>query len=137
MSPGQPLTSILVAIRAAYHPEDTPKYDRVVFEFSGPVPLLRIEYVKQLFADGSGLPVKIKGRAILQVRLEPAQAHDDQGQTTAPNRIAFNLPIVKEVVSAGDFEGVVTYGIGLSRKAEMRILTLADASRVVIDFIHR
>ena len=58
----QPSTSTLVAIRAAHHPETTPKYDRVVFEFSGAVPLLRIEYVKQLIADGSGLPVPVTGK---------------------------------------------------------------------------
>jgi hypothetical protein len=45
------------------------------------------------------------------------------------------LPIVKEIVSAGDFEAVVTYGIGVSRKAETRVITLADKNRVVIDFI--
>jgi hypothetical protein len=69
------------------------------------------------------------------VRFRGAQAHDDQGQVTAPGQVTFNLPNIKEVVSTGDFEGVVTYGIGLSRKAETRILTLADASRVVIDFL--
>src|SRR6185295_20027827 len=31
----------LSAIRAAHHPEALPQYDRVVFEFSGPPPLLR------------------------------------------------------------------------------------------------
>jgi hypothetical protein len=128
-------TSILVAIRAAHHPETTPKYDRVVFEFSGPIPLLEIEHVKQLLGDGSGLPIPIGGRAILRVRFSPAQAHNDQGNPTAPNRVACNLGNVGEVVGAGDFEGVVTYGIGVNRKAETRILTLADASRLVIDFI--
>jgi hypothetical protein len=45
------------------------------------------------------------------------------------------MPLVKEIVSAGDFEAVVTYGIGMARKAETRMLTLAEKSRVVIDFI--
>lgn len=131
----QPATPTLVAIRAAHHADTTPQYDRVVFEFSGPVPLLRIEYVKKLIADGSGLPVPIAGRAILCVQLEPARAHNDRGQVTAPRNMKLRLPIVKEIVSAGDFEAVVTYGIGLARKAETRILTLANASRVVVDFI--
>jgi hypothetical protein len=135
MTPTQLTTSTLVAIRAAHHRETAPKYDRVVFEFSGPIPLLRIEYVKQLVGDGSGLPIPIIGRAILLVQFTPAQAHSDGGQVTAPGHMNPKLPIVKEIVSAGDFEAVVTYGIGMARKAETRILTLANAGRVVIDFI--
>jgi hypothetical protein len=133
MAPSQPPVSTLVAIRAAHHAEVTPHYDRIVFEFRGPVPLLQIEYVEQITGAGSGLPIPVAGNAILQVQFRPAQAHNDQGQPTAPCRISFNLPNVDEVVSAGDFEGVVPYGIGLDHKAETRIITLANPSRVVID----
>jgi hypothetical protein len=131
----QPATPTLVAIRAAHHTETTPKYDRVVFEFSGPVPYLRIEYVTELIADGSGAPVRITGKAILSVRFTPAQAHNDRGQVTAPKNMNPRLPLVKEIVSAGDFEAVVTYGIGLARKAETRILTLGSPLRIAIDFL--
>lgn len=131
----QPATPILVAIRAASHPKESPKYERVVFEFSGPVPYLRIEYVTQLIADGSGAPVGITGKAILQVQFTPAQAHNDRGKPTAPNNINLRLSLVKQIVSTGDFEGVVTYGIGLVRKTETRILTLGNPLRVVIDFL--
>ena len=128
-------TTILSAVRAAHHPEATPKYDRVVFEFSGPLPLLRIEYVSQLIADGSGLPIPIAGRAIMLVTFTPAYAHDDGGQATAPVRLKPKLPIVKEIVGAGDFEAVVTYGIGLAKKATTCILTLENPTRLVIDFL--
>ncbi|MFL5804674.1 MAG: hypothetical protein ACJ8CR_23380 [Roseiflexaceae bacterium] len=126
---------LLVAIRAAHHAEEVPNYDRVVFEFDGPLPPLRIEYVKQLFGGGSGLPVPIAGRAILQVEFRPAQAHDDNGQETAPHHLKPKLPIVREIISTDDFEAVVTYGIGLRRKAELRILTLDSPNRLVIDFL--
>jgi hypothetical protein len=126
-------TSTLVGIRAAHHPEETPKYDRIVFDFNGPVPLFQVQYVKQLFGDGSGLPITIAGRAILHVSFSGTQAHTDSGEPTAPNRVKLNLPVIKEVAGAGDFEAVVTYGIGLSKKAEIRVITLADKSRVVID----
>ena len=135
MPTDQPATATLVAIRAAYHPEAAPEYDRVVFEFSGPIPLLRIEYVKQLIADGSGLPVAVAGRAILYVQFTPAYAHNDQGQATAPASMRPKLPTVREIVCAGDFEAVVAYGIGLSRRTQLRILTLSDPNRVVIDFL--
>jgi hypothetical protein len=136
MSSGVPPFSMLIAIRAAHHPEETPSYDRVVFEFSGPVPQINIQYVPQLIADGSGAPIPIAGSAILQLRFSPARAHNEQGQPTAPGRIAFTLPSIKEVVRSGDFEGVVSYGVGLSTKREIRVLTLTNASRVVVDFRH-
>jgi hypothetical protein len=128
-----PGTSTLVAIRAAHHPETSPPYDRVVFEFNGPVPLVNIEYVDELLGDGSGLLVSIAGTAIVRLIAQPAQAHTEQGQPTAPTRVAYNLPIVKEVVGAGDFEGQVTYGIGLATKATTRVITLQAKSRIVID----
>lgn len=125
----------LVAIRAAHHSEAAPQYDRVVFEFSGPIPLLKVEYVHQLIEDGSGAPVVIKGGAVLMVQLTPARAHDDQAQSTAPGRMAVSMPNVKEIVRAGDFEANLTYGIGLTQKVYIRILTLASPSRVVIDLL--
>jgi hypothetical protein len=131
----QPSTPTLVAIRAAYHSETTPKYDRVVFEFTGPVPYLRIEYVNQLIADGSGAAIRMTGRAILQVQFTPARAHNDRGQATAPKNMNLRLYFVKQIVSAGDFEGVVTYGIGLARKAEIRVITLGSPLRFAIDFL--
>ena len=131
----QPAMPTLVAIRAAHHADTKPEYDRVVFEFSGPVPYLRIEYVTQLIADGSGASVGITGKAILQVQFTPAQAHNDRGKVTAPDNINLKLPLIKQIVSAGDFEGVVTYGIGLAHKTETRILTLGSPLRIVIDFL--
>src|SRR5262245_31634784 len=131
----QPAIPTLVAIRAAHHADTTPKYDRVVFEFSDPIPRLRIEYVEQLVADGSGFPVPVSGNAILCVQLEPAQAHDESAHDTVPGRISTNLPLVREIVGSGDFEAVVTYGIGLSCKAHTRILTLEHPNRLVIDFL--
>jgi hypothetical protein len=131
----EPSNSTLVGIRAAHHPEATPKYDRIVFDFAGPVPLIEVQYVRQLIGDGSGLPIAISGRAILHVRFSPAQAHNDSGQSTAPSRVRLNLSILREVVSTGDFEGVVGYGLGLSKKAEVRVITLANQSRVVIDVL--
>jgi hypothetical protein len=132
-----PPVSTLVAIRAAAHRQASPRYERVVFEFRGPVPLISVQYTNQLIGDGSGLPVAISGRAIVLLTMKPAQAHNDQGQTTAPTRVKYNLANIKEVASAGDFEAVLNYGIGLDHKTELRVLTLDNPSRVVVDFIER
>src|SRR6476646_6390187 len=90
-------------IRAAHHSG----LDRVVCEFRGAVPASRqVTYVPRLVEDASGLPVRIAGQALLTVRMEPAQAHDDTGNPTAPLRLAVALPNVINVVRAGDFEAV-------------------------------
>jgi hypothetical protein len=129
------MSSTLVALRAAHHPEMFPTYDRVVFEFADTLPQFRIEYVSELISDGSGLPVPIGGRSILLVQFTPAQAHSNTGQATAAARMKPKLPIVKEIVCSGDFEAVVTYGIGLAKKAYTRILTMDNPYRLVIDFL--
>ena len=126
----QTVTPWLVAIRAAHHPG----YDRVVFEFTGPLPQSRsVTYVTQLLGDGSGLPVPVAGRALLKVRFFAAEAHDAAGRATAPARVAYALPNVMTVVRAGDFEAVTTYGIGLMSRQPYRVSTLRSPSRVVID----
>lgn len=119
----------LVSIRAAHHPG----FDRIVLDFRGGLPSgVRVRYVDRLRADGSGRPVRVAGRAVLEVRLEPAKAHNRKGQT-APRRKAFALPNVMTAVRAGDFEAVTTYGIGLAKRTRFDVFTLRNPARVVID----
>lgn len=134
-APAAPPVSTLVAIRAASHPEATPRYERVVFQFDGPVPLIEVNYVKQLIGGASGLPVAIRGNAVLELTMRPAKAHNEQGQSTAATRFTLGLRNIKEVAGAGDFEAVLGYGIGLAHKAEIRVITLDQPSRVVVDFL--
>jgi Sporulation and spore germination len=123
-------TPLLVGIRASHHSG----FDRVVFDFAGSVPSRRnVRYVTRLLADPSGLPVRSAGRAILAVSFFPAAAHDSVGRFTAPGRVAFALPNVMNVVRSGDFEAVVSYGIGLARRSSFHVFTLSHPSRVVID----
>jgi hypothetical protein len=124
-----PSTPTLVAIRAAHHPG----FDRIVYQFTGGLPASRrVRYVDGLFADGSGLPVRIAGRALLEVRFARAQAHDTTGPTVTTRR-AFALPNIMTTVQAGDFEAVTTYGIGLARQTPVHVFTLRNPSRVVVD----
>jgi len=120
----------LVGIRASHHQT----YDRVVFEFTGGVPSRHdVRYVSQLLGDASGLPVRISGRAILAVRMSPADAHTASGTATAPARVTFALPNVLTVVRAGDFEAVTTYGIGLAKREPFVVRTLHHPDRLVVD----
>ena len=109
-------------------------FDRVVFEFSGAVPEHRVGYVDQLVQDGSGRPVAVAGAADLEVVFRGANAHRQDGSPTiSPRRFSTGLTAVKEVVQAGDFEAVVTYGIGVDRKRPIKVSTLSNPSRLVID----
>jgi hypothetical protein len=128
-APAAPAVPTLVGISAAHHPG----FDRVVFEFNGGVPAdVRVRYVDPLLADGSGLPVRVAGRAVLRVRFEAADSHNGSG-ATAPARRTFALPNVMTTVRAGDFESVLTYGIGLAKRTRVEISTLTGPSRVVLD----
>lgn len=123
-------TPTLVGIRAAHHPG----FDRIVFVFRGGVPATRrVRYVDRLIQDGSGEVMPIAGRAILQVTLSPAQAHNAAGGPTAAARRVFALPNIITARRAGDFEAVTTYGIGLAKRTPIHVFTLRNPSRVVID----
>jgi hypothetical protein len=125
-----PETPTLVDVRAGGHTG----YDRVVFEFRGPVPEHRIGYVDQLVQDGSGNPVSVAGAADLEVVFEGANAHNEDGSPTiSPRRFSPGLTAVKEVAQIGDFEAVVTYGIGVDRRRPIEVSTLSSPSRLVID----
>ena len=120
--------STLVQIRAAHHPG----FDRVVFRFEGRVPPSRVRYVNRLIGDPSGLAVPVPGRALLQVTMRDARAHD-AGGTTVSHRNTFRLPNAMSIIRSGDFEGVVTYGIGLSARQPFNRFTLTNPSRIVVD----
>ena len=68
--------------------------------------------------------------------MRPAQAHNDQGQSTASTHIYGRLRNVRQIKNAGDFEAVLTYGIGLRHKSKVRVFTLTNPSRVVVDFLN-
>ena len=126
-----PVVPTLTQISAAHHPG----FDRLVFQFSGPVPAQHsVRYVSQVSADPSGLPVNVVGSATLLVRFSPAAGHNAQGTVTygAAQR-TYALPGLVQVVKAGDFESVLSFGVGVARAAPFHIFTLTKPSRVVID----
>ncbi len=122
-------------VRVGRH--DGAGFDRVVFDLTG-VPGHRVHRVREVTADGSGRPLTLRGRSLLLVRLEPAVAHDDAGHpTSAPRRLVRSFPQLREVRRAGDFEGVVTYALGLRATTDFRVSTLTSPARLVIDVAHR
>ena len=45
-------------------------------------------------------------------------------------------PNLRQVKLAGDFEGVVTFGLGLKAKTGFRVFRLTNPTRVVVDVEH-
>ena len=125
--------AVLTAVRAGRHKN----FDRVVFQFSGPTPGYTIQYVPRVIEDGSGDPLPLKGRAFISAVFTPAAAHDSSGHPTVPNAVSVtDFAMLRDVKSAGDFEGVVSWGIGLAKANGADVSELTGPNRVVIDVMH-
>lgn len=124
----------LDGVRVGRH--DAAGFDRIVFDLTA-VPGYQVHRAREVVQDGSGTALELRGRSLLTVRLEPAVAHDDEGTATSPRRILRSFRQLREVRRAGDFEGVVTYGIGLRATSDFRVTTATSPARLVIDVAHR
>jgi hypothetical protein len=115
-------------------------FDRIVFEFEGnTLPGYKIEYVESVSNCGSGQDVTAflgggtAPEAILLVDIRPSDAHNQQGQATAPRDLSPNLETIQRAFGICDFEAVVTYALALSGEKEFKVSTLQDPARLVID----
>lgn len=132
-SAAAPTAPQLTAIRAGAHPG----FERLVFQFAGGVPSVRsVAWVPQVVADASGLPVPLQGRAFLRVVFSPATAHTEAGTSTLAGTLprTYDFAVVRQVAAAGDFENVLSFGIGTWQKTAVRVHTLRGPARVVLDF---
>jgi hypothetical protein len=114
-SPPQPPLPYLVGIYVGDHPTDNPAYQRISFYYRGAFPTYTFNYVPSVLSDGQGTPIPLQGNAFLRVVFKDAQAHDEAGKTTITSQPAnpIGYQNLKSYGSAGDFEGHVTYGLGL------------------------
>lgn len=105
----------LVGIYVADHPEASPAYQRISFYFRGALPGYRFGYVPSVVSDGKGEPVTLQGNAFIRLVFVTAQAHDNAGATTvaAAPPTSLGLRVLTSYARAGDFEGYVTFGLGL------------------------
>lgn len=128
-----PATSTLptiVALRAGHHSG----FDRFVLEFDrNRAPAASVAYVPELIGDFSGAPVPVPGRAVLRIVVRGAQAHTDDGVATVGTDRAFALPNIMAVRGAGDFEGVVTLGLGLAKRMPFHVHRFTNPGRIAID----
>ncbi len=121
---------MLVDVRAG----EQAGFDRAVFEFENCLPGYRVQYEDEAVACGSGEIEDAAGNAILEVRFEPAAAHNEAGMTTVPSlELMPGLNEIVELDSTCDFEGVVVWAIGLTSEADFRVSALTDPFRLVVD----
>ncbi|MGH3769072.1 MAG: AMIN-like domain-containing (lipo)protein [Pseudonocardiaceae bacterium] len=127
-----PDTPMLSGIRTGVHPT----FDRIVLDLAGPRPQVSSRFVDQLTQDGSGNVEWLTGAAFAEVHATPAQAHDDVGRTSYPGPRKFstrNLDNVMAVAITGDYEGVLSVGVGMRKQTWIKTFTLTGPTRVVID----
>lgn len=137
---GELKAAVVREIRTA----DQGGFDRVVIEFDGTFGAYQVGYVPAVTEDPSDEPVALQGSAFLRVVVQNAtfdNVFQAQGGVphlayAGPRRLTAALPVVQEVADAGDFEAVISLGIGLSRQAGLRVSRLEGPSRLVIDVAH-
>ena len=126
-------TALLRAVRLGVHMEEG-GWDRIVFEFADALPPGTVAYVPTAAACGSGAPVAVRGGAILAVRFRQAAAHTDAGQPTIAHTIVPSAgQTILEARQTCDFEGEVTWVLGVSGRQRFKVTLLSDPRRVVID----
>lgn len=128
-TPGSYLTAIRTGRQATA--------DRVVFEFAGKPPSsYSVSVVPSITADASGKPVAVAGTSFLRVTFRgasavcPASGHKTYA---GPATAAPGYPQLRGLAAAGDFEGYLTWGIGLAAKGGYHAYALTAPYRVVID----
>jgi hypothetical protein len=111
-------------------------YDRFVIRARSGTPRYDVRYVSKIVADGSGNTVSLQGTKRLRVTLHNARAHTQGGGVLLPNVKTPLCSNLRQLKLAGDFEGVVTFGLGLRRKTGFRVFRLTGPTRIVIDVAH-
>ena len=117
--------SRLTAVRFGEHAS----FDRIVFDEATSVSGYTVRYTPSLTADPSGKTIPINGRYVLHVSI-PDSVTANLSTVFTPN-----LAEVVQIKKAGEFERVVSFGIGLRHHHGFRVLRLASPPRVVIDIL--
>ena len=111
-------------------------FDRFVVRGRLATPGYDVRYVSKIVADGSGNTITLLGTKRIRVVIRPARGHTSGGTNLLPSTLTPKCSNLRQVKKAGDFEGVVSYGLGLRRRTGFRVFRLTAPTRVVIDVAH-
>jgi hypothetical protein len=108
----------LIAISAGDHPGDPGEqpYNRLSFTFTKGFPSYQFHFVSALVSDPAGRVIPLDGNGVLEVRFHTAQAHTASGSSSVVTQPPAHLGYTSMAgwAQGGDFEGVLTYGIGVA-----------------------
>ena len=120
-----------------------PCFDRLVIDLNGNVAGYSVKYVPQVFHEGSGLPVELRGNAFLQVTVNaPAYSNGQSTYNPGDRSELANLAgysAFRQLAFAGSFEGYTSLGLGVRGRLPFRVFTLAgpgEGTRLVVDVAH-
>jgi hypothetical protein len=111
-------------------------FDRFVIRARFATPGYDVRYVRRIVADPSGRPIALLGTKRIRIAFNLAAGHDSRGTNLLIPSLTPGCPNLLQVRKAGDFEGTVSFGLGLRRKTGFRVFRLTDPTRVVIDVAH-
>jgi hypothetical protein len=111
-------------------------FDRFVIHIASGMSGYDVRYVSRVVADPSGNPVPLQGSKRIRVVVHPASGHTTAGANLLPATLTPLCPNLRQVKRAGDFEGVVSFGLGLARKTGFRVFRLTGPTRIVVDVAH-
>jgi hypothetical protein len=123
-------TANLTGVRVA----EQSGFDRLVLQFDAHVPSYTVKrQAKPTFRGGaSGQAVTLSGTAGVLVQVHSASA---SGTYSGPTDIRHpEYAVLVEAKIVEDFEGYLSWGIGLNTASCLRAFTLSDPARLVIDF---
>jgi len=109
-------------------------YDRFVLQFDSQVPIYSVKrQAKPVFTQGaSGQTITLSGTSGALVVVRSATENGTYSGATDFTQAGF--PVLKEARLTEDFEGTVAWGLGLGSPACMRVFTLTNPARLVVDF---
>lgn len=113
----------LVQISVGNHPGMTGErpFNRMSFTFTTAFPGYHFEFASKLVSDPSGKVIPLDGQGVLEIVFTGAQAHTADGRRSsimswpAPH---IGYQRMADYAQGGDFEGVLTYGIGITWPVE-------------------
>jgi hypothetical protein len=112
-------------------------FDRIVFDERFSPSGYHVRYVKHVIADGSGKRVHVKGRFFLSVSVPGTSTSGAAGTPTQVHKVITPaLPEVVQIKKTGEFENVVSFGIGLRHREGFRVFVLHSPRRLVVDVQH-
>ncbi|MHB8589973.1 MAG: AMIN-like domain-containing (lipo)protein [Candidatus Dormibacteraceae bacterium] len=123
-----------VANAVAARVAEQPGYDRFVLQFDSAVPSYTVKrQASPVFPYGaSGQTITLSGTSGVLVDVQSATAANTfTGSTDLTHG---EYLVLKEARQTQDFEGHLSWGLGLGKPACLRAFTLADPARLVVDF---